>query len=248
MNDRLSLVEKDHWDKVHQAKPRIRLPSRLIVTTGNLHKLLSARIRPGMRVLEIGFAPGKQLAMVAGKYGAEVTGIDYSEPGVETARNLFRGLGLSGDLRLEDIFHTQIPPGSFDFVYSIGVIEHFDDPLEIVACHIRVLKRGCNALILVPNYHGIYGRLQQRFDPDNLMIHNVGIMTPGALEDIAMKAGATRAKSFAAGSVDPSLVNWDKRWPRLLAVTFQIAGNAIGVIQPFRIQALSPWLALEIER
>ena len=74
------------WDRTHAAKPRARLPSGLVVGTGNLLRVLRAHVEPGMRVLEIGFAPCKHLAYVAAKLGGRVSGIDYSETGIAHAR------------------------------------------------------------------------------------------------------------------------------------------------------------------
>jgi hypothetical protein len=38
--------------------------------------------------------------------------------------------------------------------------------------YLGLLKPGGKALIIIPNYGVIYGRLQQYFDPENLALHN----------------------------------------------------------------------------
>src|SRR6266571_6076866 len=99
MRKRGELVSPDHWESFHSGRPRLRLPSALIISTRNLQRLLKKHVKPGMRVLEIGFAPGKHLAYVSKVLGAAVTGVDYSENGVRFARRLFEALGIQGDLR-----------------------------------------------------------------------------------------------------------------------------------------------------
>src|SRR5690606_12983265 len=62
--------------------------------------------------------------------------------------------------------------------YSIGVIEHFEDPTDMMAAHLRYLRPGGIALLLMPNYSGINVRMQRALDPDNLAIHNLDLMDP----------------------------------------------------------------------
>ena len=70
-----SIVEQEHWDAFHSGRPRMRLPSRLAPAVRNADRLLTPFLASGKQVLEIGFAPGKQLAAVAAWHGALVSGI-----------------------------------------------------------------------------------------------------------------------------------------------------------------------------
>jgi 23S rRNA U2552 (ribose-2'-O)-methylase RlmE/FtsJ len=96
------LTTVSHWDDVYGRAPRPRLPSRLLSNTMDFQREMRRLVRPGDKVLEIGFAPGKHLAWVARALGAVVSGIDYSEPGMRRAEHLFTQLGIPGDLRCED--------------------------------------------------------------------------------------------------------------------------------------------------
>ena len=242
------LVSPDYWDSFHSGQPRLRLPSALVISTRNLHRLLRRYVSPGMRVLEIGFAPGKHLAYVGKVLGAAVTGVDYSENGVRFARLLFQTLRLAGDLRCEDIFATSLRAGTFDFVYSVGVIEHFADPSKIVRCHAELLRPGGTSLILIPNYRGLYGRLQAHFDPGNLQIHNLDIMASAPLAKLAPNDLTDATRTYRVGRIDPSQVNSYKKWPAVIAKSFNLLLTAIGHLQPIDIDFLCPWLALEMRR
>ena len=248
MSDDGVKVSQEHWEATHAVAPRMRLPSTLLVATRDLQKLLARYIRPGMKVLEIGCAPGKQLAYVAKVLGAEVSGIDYSSVGVKFTDQLFAALDINADVRCEDMFNSSFPTASFDVVYSIGVVEHFDDPGRIIRIHAEFLRPGGTAVIALPNYGGIYGRLQSWFDPDNLAIHNVEMMSPEALAKLAPQDDGTEYEVFRFGRVNPWLINWERRMPRILSRALCLAGNAIAFLQPVRIDALSPLLVLRITR
>jgi len=218
------------------------------VGTRNLQRLLARHVRPGASFLELGCAPGKMLAWVASELGAVVAGLDYSETGFAWSRALFSRLGLPGDLRCEDVFATTFPTDSFDVVFSAGLIEHFEDPREIVRIHVRLLRPGGTALITVPNYSGVYGRLQRFFDPENLAIHNLAIMELDALSRLAPTDLTEDVRVYADGSLSPWLVNFGRKWPMPFALFGAYLLNAVGILQPVRVPALCPLLVLEISR
>ncbi len=238
----------EYWEEVHTSQPKLRLPSALLVSTQNLRRLLKAHIRPQMRVLEIGCAPGKQLAWVANVLQAKVAGVDFSRPGIEFSRQLFKALDIDGDLHCEDIFCSSFGADSFDVVYSTGVIEHFEKPEAIVRQHVRWLKKGGVALLAIPNYGGMYGKCQRYFDPENLLIHNLGIMSCQALARLAPLDLASEVEVFRAGRVDPWLINFHKKWPEPLGMALSCIFNGLGVVQPFDIPPLCPWLVLKLVR
>lgn len=242
------LTTRRHWDEAWGIEPRWRLPSSLVVGTANIQRVLRRHIRPGMRVIELGCAPGKMLAWVAVALEADVAGLDYSEHGIAWARQLFDRLGIRGDLRCEDAFETSLPTASADVVYSWGLIEHFEDPRRIVEAHVRLLKPGGRAILGVPHYGGLYGRLQRWFDPGNLALHNLRIMSPQALEEVAPPALTGSAHAYPAGRLSPWLISISRRCPRPLEWLLNYGLNGLGLIQPVEIRPLCPLLVLEIVR
>src|ERR1019366_90576 len=186
----------EYWDDTWAAPPRMRLPRASTSSIRDKMNLLRGVVGRGMKFLEIGCAPGKILSWTAAVLGAEVSGLDYSRPGVRVARRLFPELGLTADIRNEDVFSTTFAEGSFDVVYSAGVIEHFEDPSRIVRIHAQLLKPGGLALITVPNLRGLYGRLASA---EALAIHNLDIMTPQALRGLAPSDLSESVESFHYG-------------------------------------------------
>jgi len=70
------LTEKQYWDKGWDHKVSMRLPSKLNNAVRDFLRLMRPRLKPDMKVLEIGCAPGKYLALAAAEFGVQVAGLD----------------------------------------------------------------------------------------------------------------------------------------------------------------------------
>ena len=77
------------------------------------------RLRPGMRVLDIGCGWGEALKFAAERYGVSGVGITISKEQADYARNLCSGLPI--EIRLQDYRELDEP---FDAALSIGMFEH----------------------------------------------------------------------------------------------------------------------------
>lgn len=191
--------------------------------------------------------PGKLLTWVASVLKAKAAGLDYSETGVATCRMLFDALGPNIDLHHDDFFNHHLPPASFD-VASLGLIEHFDDARPGVKKHFDLVKPGDVALIAVPDYGGMYGKLQRWCDAPNLALHNLEIMNPSALMALATSPDVASVRAYPFGAVSPWFVGLDKRLSPLLAKAISLGVNAVGSLQPVTIEALAQTLVLEIHK
>jgi len=240
-------VAADYWRSTH-FQPRWRLPSRLNISTNNLLRVITEYTRPGMRVLEIGCAPGKYLAYLAKVQKATVCGVDYSEPGVAFSRRLFSKLNLPGEFRCENIFTTTLPEASFDLVYSLGVIEHFEDARAIVQKHLFLTKPGGRVVITIPNFGGVYARLERHFSPELLSMHNLQLMSCQALLQLTRDLEACEATAYRSGHLSPWILNFEKKWPAALAKATSFSLNALGLVQPFDIGPLCPLLVLTMKK
>lgn len=95
----------------------------------------------GKRVLEIGCGIGSDAEEFA-KHGAEYVGIDISEQSVMLSKNRFDVLGLDGNFYVKDASKSFADIGSFDLVYSYGVIHHFPGINKIITNVREVLVPG----------------------------------------------------------------------------------------------------------
>src|SRR5437762_12850429 len=104
----------------------------------------------GLRVLEIGCGLGTDGARFA-RAGAAYTGVDLTEAAVSLARRRFELEGLPGEFRVADAEALEFDAGSFDLVYSHGVLHHTPDARSAVGEIRRVLAPEGRAVVVL--YH-----------------------------------------------------------------------------------------------
>lgn len=111
----------------------------------------------GLRILKTDLwdeAKNTRILAWAGEQGARAYGIDISAPTLTQARAAFHG-GPGGPRDLAgavaDVRDLPFRDDSFDAIYSMGTIEHFDETERAVAEMARVLKPGGRAIVGVPN-------------------------------------------------------------------------------------------------
>lgn len=104
----------------------------------------------GLRVLEIGCGLGTDGARFA-RAGAIYTGVDLTEAAVGLARRRFELEGLPGEFRVADAEALEFADGSFDLVYSHGVLHHTPDGAAAVREVHRVLAPTGRAVVML--YH-----------------------------------------------------------------------------------------------
>ena len=122
-------------------------PDSLLALHHAGYRAVAGRVADG-RLLDLGCGQGFESAGLIGP-GRSVVGVDYSADAVEHAGRIHQGSGLS--VAQTDALHLCIAGGSFDYVCSSHLIEHFERPEGHVSEMARVLKSGGKALILTPN-------------------------------------------------------------------------------------------------
>src|ERR1041385_4976262 len=104
----------------------------------------------GAKLLEVGCGMGTDLLQFA-RGGARCTGIDLTPRSVEITRHRFRLYGAHGRFMISDREHLPFGDGSFDVVYSNGVLHHTPDTAGAIAEVHRVLRPGGVAKVML--YH-----------------------------------------------------------------------------------------------
>ena len=134
-----------YWDKFwedqqleHSVELRINTP---------ILKILRSRLFKGSKVLEIGGVPARRLYFLQKHFQMETYGLDYSLKG------LFKSIKYKNHLVCSDLYYPPFKEESFDLVYSIGVIEHFDVPSKVIEKHLDLVKKDGFILITIPNFH-----------------------------------------------------------------------------------------------
>src|SRR5439155_8074052 len=104
----------------------------------------------GKRVLEVGVGLGADHQRFA-VAGAELSGIDLTPRAIEHTRRRFQAFGLNSNLSVGDAENLGFGDGTFDIVYSWGVLHHSPDTPKAVSEVWRVLRPGGIAKIMI--YH-----------------------------------------------------------------------------------------------
>ena len=146
------------WAGVGERFPDLGGAASTRYYAANEQRLFTEHLPPiaGLRILKTDLwdeAKNTRILAWAAQRGACAFGIDISEPTIIQARAAFTR--DSGPLRAAaaDVRALPFRDASFDAIYSMGTIEHFDETEQAVKEMARVLKPGGCAIIGVPNRH-----------------------------------------------------------------------------------------------
>jgi SAM-dependent methyltransferase len=211
-------VGKPFWEDDYLANvPIPARPDEHMAFERCLRRELAAHapVAPGSRVLEVGCAPGKWLVFYAERFGASVSGVEYTDKGAELTRANFAATGIQGEVLQGDFF--ALPPQSFDLVLSLGFIEHFDDLDATFAHHLDFVAPGGRLAVGVPNYRGLNRLLQRWSDPAHLALHNLDAMRPERYREYAARHDLQLEHLGHLGGPDPIIIKVGR--PSTLLVT-----------------------------
>jgi SAM-dependent methyltransferase len=122
-----------------------------------LFHIMARYVAPHSRVLEVGAGGSHTLGAVAKRLECRAYGIEPDWAGVFATGRLADQEGATIDMICGDGFALPFADDSVDFVYSLGLIEHFPDieSARLVNEHVRVCRPGGNVLISVPNWFNL---------------------------------------------------------------------------------------------
>lgn len=135
-------------------------------------------------IFEIWCAPGNFLISFYKKYWYIPSWIDYSEQWVLKTQRNFIDQRIPWKIRKQDFFDKDFIVNNkekFDIVFSLGFIEHYDDPSDAIQRHFDLTKPWWLVIITIPNLHG----LNNVFVPQDIIaLHNTSIMNKATLEKL----------------------------------------------------------------
>ena len=102
----------------------------------------------GMDVLEIGVGSGSHASLLA-RHARSFTGIDLTEYAVKSTRERFSRFELAGRIERMDAERMEFADGSFDLIWTWGVIHHSSNTRKILQEMHRVLRPGGKATTMV---------------------------------------------------------------------------------------------------
>jgi len=104
----------------------------------------------GKRVFDFGFG-NAQYAVGFAQAGAEVAGVEVNETLVDLAKENAAAQGVQADLQLYDGDRIPFGDNSFDYAYSLSVLEHVSDLRGALKEIARVVKPGGAFYLSYPN-------------------------------------------------------------------------------------------------
>jgi SAM-dependent methyltransferase len=124
-------------------------------------RLLDQAIAPGARVLDLGCGTGQMALFLASGSQRTVVAADLTRASLELGARAARRLGVDGVVFVEsDLRRPAFAPGSFDVVFSSGVLHHTPDPPAAFAAVVPLVRPGG---IIVLGLYNAYARLPHRF-------------------------------------------------------------------------------------
>jgi ubiquinone/menaquinone biosynthesis C-methylase UbiE len=115
---------------------------------GPFGRFLRKQYVDGKEVLEVGCGMGTHASLLA-KSGAHLTAIDLTQKAVEMTSRRFRVFQLTGQVQKADAENLLFPDGSFDMVWSWGVIHHSNSFEACLSEITRSLRDGGRLLLMV---------------------------------------------------------------------------------------------------
>ncbi|UBM58905.1 class I SAM-dependent methyltransferase [Marinilongibacter aquaticus] len=198
--------------------------------------------------IELGGFPGYFAVYLKKWYNIQSSLLDYViHPKI--IDNLLDTNGLrEGDIEyLESDLWQYSPQIGYDFVLSVGLIEHFEDTADILEQHVKFMNKDAVLLINIPNFTGFNGWIQRTFDPDNYEKHNISCMNPGFLAQELSKSGLKEVESYYYGGFSIWLENYESK-SVFFKAAFKIMWLVLKVLSkliPLESKWFSPYINLK---
>lgn len=139
--DVVDIAERNRWAELE----RIRYEREPFI-----RQFASFESTRGRDVLEVGCGAGTDLLQFA-RAGANCSAVDLTEAGISLARRRLAAEGFGAQLQVADAEHLPFSEGSFDVVYSWGVIHHSPDTPACAKEIVRVLRPGGRFCVMIYN-------------------------------------------------------------------------------------------------
>jgi len=180
----MKLTEKIFWDKTWKHTDLSDKAQDI-----PFHDLFLKLLPIDRSYLEIGCTPGDAMVYFNRTFNYHVSGIDYSH--LDLTEERLKSQGVK-EFKLYNMdFTTKCPDEIFGVVASFGFIEHFEDVEFILTRHVNMLEDSGYLIVCVPNLRWIQYFLHSIFDRKVFKGHNMKIMKPRVLKEIAIKLGTS---------------------------------------------------------
>jgi SAM-dependent methyltransferase len=207
---------REFWAEVGEHFPDLGGAASTRYYAENEQRLLSEHLPAldGLRLFKTDLwdeARNTRILAWAGQQGAHVYGIDISEPTLTRARAAFGSAPEACHGAVADVRELPFRDASFDAIYSMGTIEHFDETERAVSEMARVLKPGGTVIVGVPN----------RYDPFlrpllSSALQALGLYAYGYEKSYSRRALRHMLERAGLAVVDETAILFIPGWLRML--------------------------------
>ncbi|MCG9126311.1 methyltransferase domain-containing protein [Candidatus Poribacteria bacterium] len=255
-SDVTPLTDESYWTELWDGQQhKVRHLRWVYVTNRHLAKLFEKGLS-GIRqpkLVELGCADSLWLPYLGKNYESDCYGVDFSELGCQLAQRNLALADVSAKIFCEDIFtFIKSNTSDYDFVFSMGLLEHFTEPSRVLDDIGKLLKPGGKMLTILPNLRGMYTPIARVASPKLLATHQV--ITPSALKDLHQSVGLDVTEfGFTGGPFKLSVVDYSP-WRSVIGrfghdvlckcvnLTDIIVGNILSAVRIPNQQLSSPYV------
>jgi SAM-dependent methyltransferase len=241
------LTDKAFWANYWESKKALAFN---VPPNYTFYKLLEQIIkeRKPETAIELGGFPGYYTIFLKKYFGLNATLFDYY-----IHQGVLKEVLTVNDLTEKDIeviegdlFNYQSQK-QYDLVLSCGLIEHFNDTKDIIARHLPFLKPGGTLFITLPNFTGINGWVQRKYDKSNYEKHNISSMDPQLLATYCKELGLKNIEAYHYGKFSIWLENREQQTGLVKAFikALWFTGKIATKIIPVESKVLSPYIVLK---
>jgi 2-polyprenyl-3-methyl-5-hydroxy-6-metoxy-1,4-benzoquinol methylase len=205
------LSNKNYWDQVlKDAKLPLCVSEKQYSTWLIIHFIDSIikNLNP-KTLMEVGAGSSAWLPFFGSKYNLLVAGLDYSEVGCKICEENLKLQSIPySSIICDDLFNWN-SDDKYDVVISNGVIEHFDNPGEVIKkCYSHIHDNGI-IISVIPNLTGLYGKLTKKYLEDVYNMHK--IITKEELTNYHEECGLKTLKVNYTGIIYPLVIPWNSK-------------------------------------
>ncbi len=171
-----------------------------------------------LKILDIGCFTGDFLYSLS-KEGADVFGVELQKDAVEIANHI-----LPGKVIQADISENPFGKKKFDVVTMLGLIEHVQNPSQIMKNVSKIVKKGGVLVIQTPNSNSLFATILGKYWPPYAPIEHIHLLNKTSL-NVLLKKNGFRSKIF-------------KNHYKILPIAYVY--NMLGVFGPEIKQLLKP--------
>ena len=240
------LTDKAFWANYWESKKDVAFT---VPAKYTFHKLLQQVVSKNKTgsAIELGGFPGYYAIFLHKYFGLRSTIFDFyiHKPVLKQVLDANQLTENDVDVIEGDLFDQQ-PKEQYDLVLSCGLIEHFNDTKDIIARHLPFLKPQGTLFITLPNFTGVNGWVQRKYDMGNYEKHNISSMNPQLLAGYCKELGLKNVEAYYYGHFSIWLENRDQQsgFTKMFLKGLWLAGKIATKIIPVESKSLSPYIVL----